>query len=137
MANFQKIRMSQEHWEAMRRHVLACLPEEACGILSGIDGYVTKVYPMINILHSPIAYRMEPEAQLRIMMEIEAEGLEIIGIFHSHPRGPLGPSLKDLKEAAYPEAAYLIWFPVGEGWDCQAFRIQAGEVSEVELQIAK
>lgn len=114
----------------MRAHVLACLPEEACGLLGGrIDGAqatVKVVIPVENVLHSPVRFRMDPRKQLQVFNRLDDLGLELVGIFHSHPTGPNAPSATDLAEFYYPGVAFLIWSPGDEGWQLRAFRI-AGE----------
>jgi len=108
----------------MLAHVLACLPEEACGLLAGERDEVRRVIPVPNVLHSPVRYQMEPRSQVEAMLAIEAAGLDIVGIYHSHPRGPAGPSASDVAEAAYPEALYLIWYPTEMGWEVRAFELR-------------
>lgn len=99
-------------YEEMIRHVAAHFPEEACGLLAGLfDGptaRVTQLLPIENMLHSPVAYEMEPLEQIRAMIAIESEGLELVSIFHSHPAGPARPSPSDVAQAYYPDAAYVI-----------------------------
>jgi proteasome lid subunit RPN8/RPN11 len=119
----------------MRDHVLACLPEEACGLLGGSQGVVRMVIPVLNSLHSRIRFHMDPQGQLSAMQRIEDEGEEIVGIYHSHPAGPRGPSESDLAEAAYPEAAYLIWAPALGAWHCRAFRIGPAGVAPLKIRI--
>ncbi|HLB63596.1 MAG TPA: M67 family metallopeptidase [Anaerolineales bacterium] len=116
------LRLAPDNWDLMRAHILACLPEEACGLLGGHGGRIRMVLPVLNALRSSARFRMDPEGQLAAMGRIEEEGEEIIGIYHSHPDGPPHPSGTDLLEAAYPEAAQLIWFPSPSGWQCRAFR---------------
>ncbi len=119
----------------MLDHVLACLPEEACGLLAGRDDEVQRVLPVANAARSPFRYRMEPRAQLEAMLAIEAAGLEMVGIYHSHPQGPPGPSATDVAEAAYPEALQLIWSPGETGWDVRAYEVREGEVSAAALEM--
>jgi proteasome lid subunit RPN8/RPN11 len=64
---------------------------------------------------------MDPSAQIKAMFEIEEEGHQIVAIYHSHPVGPEVPSEIDIDDAAYSQAAYLIWYPSGKTWDCRAF----------------
>jgi proteasome lid subunit RPN8/RPN11 len=47
---------------------------------------------------------------------MEAQGLEMVGIYHSHPHGPDSPSPTDIAEAYYPDAVYLIWFRQDGEW---------------------
>jgi proteasome lid subunit RPN8/RPN11 len=91
-------------------------PVEACGILAGkttgADGTpikdVLKVYQCRNELDSPTKYRIEPEQQLRIFDEIEEAGLDLVGFYHSHPRGNPRPSSIDRERANYVGYSYLI-----------------------------
>lgn len=119
----------------MLAHLAACAPEEGCGLLGGINGQVQTVYPVENILHSPVEYLMDATEQVRVMMALEQAELEIAGIFHSHPTGPPTPSPTDVAQAYYPDAVYVIGAPDAEGhWQARGFRIEAGKVVEVELK---
>lgn len=122
-------------WDAMRAHVLTCLPEEACGLLAGVGHEAQRLELIENVLHSPVRFRMDPGAQVRSMTSFEEQGLDLVGIFHSHPDGPRMPSAVDLAEAAYPEAAHLIWSPTGERWICRGFRLESGVWREVRILI--
>lgn len=110
-------------------------PNEACGLLAGTDGAATRIYPMTNAERSPVIYRMEPKEQLRVFNEIEEEGLELVGIYHSHTRSLAYPSNTDVSLAYYPEAVYLIVsLADAESPDLRGFRIVDGKVQEVELE---
>ncbi len=122
------------HYLAMQWHVAAEAPLEACGLVAGRGGVSEAVYPIPNALHSPTRYRMEAEAQVRAFFALEAAGLELLAIYHSHPRGPSLPSATDVREAAYA-VPYLIWAPVGATWLVRAFRLQNG-VWEIPLRLA-
>lgn len=84
-------------------------PDEVCGWLAGKGHKVSKIYPVSNVAEDPQAgFRMDPEIQLATMREIREMGLELTGIYHSHPHSPPTPSAKDRALAAYPEAIHLI-----------------------------
>lgn len=117
----------------MRVHVQACLPEESCGLLGGRSGQVSLVVPATNALHSPVRFRIDPAEQLAAFQRFESLGLELVGIFHSHPGGPDGPSGTDIAEAYYPEAVTLIWHRCQGEWSCCAYTILAGEVREIQI----
>ena len=61
-----------------------------------------------NVLHSAVRYRIDPAEQLAGLQPDRRSGLELVGIYHSHPNGPDGLAT-DIAEAYYPEAVYLIW----------------------------
>ena len=124
------------HWRAMVDHVRRHLPEEACGLLGGPPGQVEAIYPVDNVLHSPVAYEMDARAQVEAMVELEAQGWDVVGIFHSHPAGPPVPSTTDVAQAYYPESVYVILVPQPDGaWTGRGFRIEAGRVAEVSLRV--
>ena len=119
----------------MHDHVLACLPEEACGLLAGRDGVVTRAVPIENAAHSPVRYRMEPRAQVGELLSIEALGLDLLGIYHSHPNGPAVPSPTDQAEVYDPETLVLVWCSGSQGWSARAFALRGGSSTEVSLEI--
>lgn len=124
------------HWQAMVEHVNRWLPEEACGLLAGPPGSVAALYAVENVLHSPVAYEMDGLQQVGAMIDLEAKGWDVVGIFHSHPTGPAAPSQTDVAQAYYPEAVYVILVPTaGGGWMAKGFEIVAGDVSEVRIEV--
>ena len=133
--------VSRRHWLAMRDHIHAHSPEEACGLVAGTQlpdqpGWRSQaVLPVDNQLHSPVRYQLEPHEQLAALEKIDNQGWELAAIFHSHPGGPDHPSATDIAESYYPETIYLIWYPGKEGWCCKAFLIRDQDYQETELMI--
>jgi len=128
------LKMKSVHWEAMRKHVDSQAPLEACGLLAGKKGSVEIVIEVSNAAQSPVRFRMDPQEQYNAFMRIEAEGLEILGIYHSHPAGPEFTSATDITEAAY-EAVHIIWTHLTDEWRARGFWIDSGESTEVRLQV--
>jgi proteasome lid subunit RPN8/RPN11 len=130
--------IQEDDCQAMLAHILACLPEEGCGLLGGrFDDWgtarVSVVYPTENELHSPVRFQMAPLEQLRVFQEIERRGLELVGIFHSHPMGPDHPSATDLAEFYYPGVPVVIISPAtAGGWQVKGFHIENSQVVELE-----
>jgi proteasome lid subunit RPN8/RPN11 len=129
------LEMSQRHWDVMKKHVISCLPEEACGLLAGNGELVHEVIPVTNSLHSPYRFRMDPEEQVAAMIHIDEQGYQILGIFHSHIKGPTSPSETDIAESTYPEVAFLIWSREEENWSCRAFRLTSEASIEIPIVI--
>ena len=125
-----------EHRQAMIGHVQRCWPEEACGILSGAGPRVERVYLIENIRHSRSDYYMDPTQQVNAMLEIEAAGWDVSGIFHSHPSGPPRPSPTDIDRALYPDAVYIILAPAGgQEWGLGGFEIRDGQVRDIPVYV--
>lgn len=123
-------------YQAMIAHLQARYPLEACGILAGTTHHISHVYPVNNILTSPVAYEMDPQQQLEAMVDLEARGWEMSALFHSHPTGPERPSPTDIAQAYYPDCVYVIVSlanleePVVRG-----FRIENGRYHEVVISV--
>ena len=84
-------------------------PKEVCGIIAGKDGTVTKVYEMTNVSETPETfYNMEAQEQFNVLKDARKLGLEMLGIYHSHPVSKAYPSEEDCKMCFYPEAFYMI-----------------------------
>lgn len=129
------LELKQEHWVKMLDHVCKLAPQEACGLIAGLEDIACEVIPITNTLHSPVRYRMHPQEQLDAFNHIEAHGSELLGIYHSHPAGPAVPSATDVAEAAYPGVIHLIWSRSSGAWQCRAFIIEEDQVQEVALDI--
>jgi proteasome lid subunit RPN8/RPN11 len=129
--------VERDHWLAMIGHAEICLPEECCGMAAGKNGSIYEVIPVENVLHSPIEYRMDPAVQIREMVRIDNEGLDLLAIFHSHPQGPGTPSLRDVRDYFYPESACIILSKKGSEWSGRSFLIHGQDVVEIKLLVLK
>jgi [CysO sulfur-carrier protein]-S-L-cysteine hydrolase len=127
--------LDTEQYDALVRHARSEYPNEACALLAG-DGRVEKVYALPNAEASPTFYVVEPKAQLAAMQEMDDEGWDLVGIFHSHTFTEAYPSKTDVELAAYPDATYLILTLMDpEAPRLRAFSIKEGEVSELDVVI--
>jgi proteasome lid subunit RPN8/RPN11 len=129
------IRLPLEFAREMVAQVKEEAPYEACGVIAGQEGRAVKLYRTANAEQSATTYRLEPEEQYRIFVEVEEKGWELWGIYHSHPAFPAYPSARDIEQAYFPEALYIIVSLAQEEPEIRAFRIVEGEVREEELVI--
>lgn len=106
--------------------------------MAGRDGIITRVFPATNAAPDPAkSYEIAPEELFRLMREIRAAGLELLGIYHSHPAGANVPSSRDIERAFYPDAAYFILSPEQTTEKpIRAFSICDGTVRELQIQMA-
>ena len=117
-------------------HARAGLPNEACGILAGLDGRVERFFPAESDEPSPYYYRIESRDQIRIMNELDEAGLDLVGIYHSHTSSPAFPSRTDAEQAFWPDAVYVIVSLARPEADVRGYRIRDMEVTEEELVLA-
>ena len=123
------IRLHSSDFQKMVDHAKAGLPNEACGLLSGIetDGVrdVKKVYLLTNTDASNEHFSIDPKEQLAAIKDMRARGLKPLGNWHSHPETPSRPSEEDVRLAYDPTASYLILsLESKEAPNLNAFRIQ-------------
>jgi len=116
-------------------------PNEACGLLAGSapafeGGIATRFLPLTNAAASPYRYLIDPDQQLRAMLDIDDADEVIWGIVHSHVASPGVPSDTDVGLAAYPDALYLICSLANPEPEVRAWSIRDGAVHEVVLVAA-
>lgn len=133
------LRIAADAHRELLAHLVAGLPDEACGLLGGRhDGGTTTVevwYPSPNLAASSRVYTVEPRAHLRADRDAEDRGLELVGVVHSHTHTEPVPSPTDIAQAPDPTWHYVIvsfrlGAPVLRSW-----RIVDGEVAEEPVEI--
>lgn len=131
------ISIKEKLFKEMVKHCQEEYPYEACGILAGKEGKVSKVYEMVNGSDKPeICYFMEPAEQLRVFKEMRSAGMEIMGIYHSHVKTHAYPSKRDCEMAFYPEASHvIISLENPKGPDVRAFRIVKNKAKSEKITI--
>lgn len=98
---------------AVREHAESAYPDECCGVLGGVhDGgarkTVRRVVPLVNAQAVRVQrYLIDPDAYREAASSLGAEGLDIVGVYHSHPDAPARPSAFDLAHA-WPWLSYVI-----------------------------
>jgi proteasome lid subunit RPN8/RPN11 len=109
-----KIKLSNDHIEAIKSHGERTYPEECGGLLLGvIEGgalTVREVLPLDNIRKDSRHNRVEidPLDYARAEREAAKRGLGVWGYYHSHPDHPAVPSGFDLEHAPFTEWSYLV-----------------------------
>jgi proteasome lid subunit RPN8/RPN11 len=106
------LNLRKKDYDTMLAHCIKGLPNEACGLLAGTaDGEnktVEKVYLLTNIDESNEHFSMDPKEQLAAVKDARANGLALLGNFHSHPESPSRPSEEDKRLAYDSTMEYLI-----------------------------
>ena len=104
--------LKKEDYEKILAHCKEGLPNEACGLIGGtIEGdkrSIQKVYLLTNIDQSNEHFSMDPKEQLAAVKDMRANGLKLLGNFHSHPESPSRPSEEDKRLAYDSKVDYLI-----------------------------
>jgi proteasome lid subunit RPN8/RPN11 len=103
------MKISRQLLDQIHNHLEAGYPHEACGVMLGQAGTVTEVVPADNTRTDSAhnRYLIDPLAYLRIERDADQRGVQVVGIYHSHPDVPARPSQFDL-DHAWPCLSYLI-----------------------------
>jgi [CysO sulfur-carrier protein]-S-L-cysteine hydrolase len=130
------IPIKNEILKQMMEHVSQEPQLECCGLLAGSGRVITRAITTTNAMASATEYSIAPAELFQSMRELRAEGLEFMGIYHSHPDGDNKPSARDIDQAYYPDVAYFILSPRKDAAKpVRAFSIRNGKVAEVAVQI--
>jgi proteasome lid subunit RPN8/RPN11 len=115
-------------------------PEECCGVLlgrrSGRVGVVAATRGAANLARDRRRrYVVDPAVLIASARSARELGLQVLGYYHSHPRGDAEPSAEDFSNA-WPDMSYLI---LGRGptADARCWRLAADgaafEPEELEI----
>ncbi|MFC7069564.1 desampylase [Halobaculum lipolyticum] len=129
--------------DALHERRAAGAPAEVCGVLLGArasddggsgDGdaaagpadRVAEAVAVDNVAADPDRfYELDPAATVAAVEEGEARGRDVVGFYHSHPRGPAEPSATDRDRATWTGYVYCIVAPeevVAYRWTGESFR---------------
>lgn len=108
-----RITISLEDYNRMLRHATDNRPEEACGLIAGVDAddgtrEIKAVYLLTNTDHTNEHFSIDPREQLQAIRDMRANGWKPLGNWHSHPESPSRPSEEDKRLANDSTASYLI-----------------------------
>ncbi|SET01322.1 M67 family metallopeptidase [Paenibacillus sp. NFR01] len=107
---YQAITMSSAVRGKLIKHMLDCLPQEACGVLVGTveaDGARINDYkPMANIAPDPQHFFLpDPRDWVQALYALPAP----IGLFHTHPLAAPWPSAADIAGLSSLESSFSVY----------------------------
>ena len=85
------IRVASEPWQEMVAHARATYPNECCGAMLGrVDGDAKEVLAAMKLENSSAGsqaarYELRPADLLAADKEARRQGMDLVGIYHSHP----------------------------------------------------
>lgn len=123
--------------DAMVATCIRALPNEGCGLLLGTpEGVVREVIDSANVADSARIYEIDPKVLLRATRRADEEGLEVIGVFHSHTHSAAFPSPTDIRQAPDPSWHYVLVSLRETPADVRSFRVVGEAVDEEELSLS-
>lgn len=118
------LQLTAQHDQAIRDHAAQDYPHECCGFLVGrANGEIVTVVRTVGATNlrddSPRnRFEIDPGDLVKTDRAARAEGLGVVGFYHSHPDAPARPSEFD-REHAWPGYCYVI------------VSVQAGQPKEI------
>ena len=116
-------------------HAYDGYPLEACGLLVGRGDRVDRFVACTNEAASARIYAIPAKELLLAERAAEDDGLEIIGVFHSHTHSEPYPSPTDVEQAPDPEWHYVIVGLKRDAPETRSYRIRDGAISEERVAV--
>jgi len=123
------------HWSAEG------YPVEACGLLVGRRhaGHVEVVRAVqarnLRAGERGDRYEVDPAEHLAAWKAAEAEGLEVVGAWHSHPDQPAIPSATDHTEASAGLSYLIVAVSASGAGELRSWRLVDGAFEEEPLEL--
>ncbi len=107
------LKLTTEQFEQIVAHGKSGKPLEICGLLvgkkSGEASEVLEVHAVDSLDKSEKTYTLDSLQYLKIDRAARNSGLEIVGIYHTHPATEPYPSPTDMERAHWPETDDLLF----------------------------
>lgn len=128
--------------DALRQRIAAAgqaaYPREACGLLVGRAGAspsVVEVTEGRNLVADVATdrYELDPVHLMEVERSARAQGLDVLGVWHSHPDHDAVPGRRD-REGAFDAWSYVIvTITGGEVGDMRSWRLEGDVFAEQRL----
>ncbi len=132
------LRMPTEQRSAVALWAVAAYPSEACGLLLGLrrpgetEVTVARETRNVQVVRSRDRYVIDPTDYLAAEAAATAAGVEIVGVWHTHPDHLARPSETD-RELAWEGWSYLIAAVTADGvTEMRSWRLNGEKVFEEE-----
>jgi proteasome lid subunit RPN8/RPN11 len=103
------MKLSQQLLHQIHQHLESGYPNEACGVMLGKNGVITEIACADNQRTDSARnrYLIDPLMYMKIERDADKRGMDVLGIYHSHPDVAAKPSQFDI-DHAWPNFSYLI-----------------------------
>ena len=120
-------------------HAENCLPLESVALLFGVIEEHSVVVKRIECVrnesdNAATSFYVNPEEEYQLLIDAEARGEELVGIFHSHPAAPM-PSSSDLNNMRLNPVVWLIASKTSGVWNSNGFVLDDTAAVEIPITI--
>ena len=110
--------LTEAQRQLLSKEALRASPNESCALLFGKKEnnkmVIKEVFLAKNIEESPVNFTISNEQLIHGYKESEEKGLDVIGIFHSHPNSEPYPSTTDKKFMEINPVAWVIFSDISK-----------------------
>lgn len=90
-------------------HAIERTPAECCGVLLGSGTHARRILRAKNVHENPrTEYEIDPDTLYEAVQRCEKDQVEIVGFYHSHPRGYASFSQTDVARGSWEGKRYLL-----------------------------
>jgi proteasome lid subunit RPN8/RPN11 len=130
--------VSKNQIDSLIRSTKEDFPNESCSLLLGsiVDDeyHVKMLMKMENKTHSEYSFYMDPDELMKVYKWASENGLDVIGVFHSHLEGS-NPSDTDLTFMKINPVIWLIFDASKSTY--RAFLLVQDYLKEIKIKISK
>ncbi len=127
----QKIILSETDKKILSEYSENQKPNESCAILFGKNDIVSDLFLTENIEESPVNFTISNDQLIEGYKIAEQKGLDVIGIFHSHPDSDAFPSNTDKKFMQSNPVVWIIYSGINKNF--RAFVLET-EIVEIPIE---
>ncbi len=128
--DLQEIIISQSDKKILSEYSENQKPNESCAILFGKVNKISDIFLTENIEKSPMSFTISNEQLIEAYRTAEERGMEIVGIFHSHPNSDAFPSNTDEKFMQSNPVAWIIYSGINKNF--KAFILES-DITEIQI----
>jgi len=132
--------LAQTLGKSLDAYARGAYPNETCGLLLGINSGRERLVAQVrearnlNVERAQDRFELDPQDFLDAEREARAAGLDVVGIWHTHPDHPAQPSATD-RAGAWPEWSYVILSVGRDGVkDMRSWRLNGGDFEEETIR---
>ena len=131
-----KITLTKSQKKRLTNHADNEEPNESCAILFGTTektgNVVKELFLTKNIEESPVNFTISNEQLIEVYKIAEEKGMEVVGIFHSHPNSIAYPSETDKKFMIGNPVVWVIYSGISR--EIKSFILES-EIAEITTEI--
>jgi [CysO sulfur-carrier protein]-S-L-cysteine hydrolase len=130
--------VTENQMATLARFTKEDFPNESCSLLLGNivnnEYRVKMIKRMENMAHSKYSFNMDPDELMKAYQWSSVNGLNVIGVYHSHLVGP-NPSNTDLTFMKVNPVIWLIYEVSSSTYN--AFLLVQDALEEIKIEVSK